>query len=187
MDASGSMQRFKKTVMEASNRFLAEIQKGIPADRASVLSLSFNEELVPLADHVRLADCRPIDRFFAHFGTRLYGVLREVLGELLPQVQAAAGRLNVVLATFTDGDDIDSRPEDLPAVRALSLELLMQGAELRLVGIGVDAKKMSVAMGWPRDQALNVEPTDEGVRSSLGDVSRTTSLSLARHLGGTVN
>jgi hypothetical protein len=42
-------------------------------------------------------------------------------------------------------------------------------------------------MGWPRDQALNVESTDEGVRSSLGDVSRTTSLSLARHLGGTVN
>ena len=178
MDASGSMFTLRTAVVEAMNGHLDTLKTAEKTDNVSTVILSFNSTVQCLSAHDLVQKAQPARGFFPEGGTRLYGVLREILEEILPHVEAAKGRLKLVLAAFTDGMDRDSTTADLEAVKELSVKLQLLNADLVFVGFGVDAKAQAVEMRWPRDLACRVKASASGVQTSMHSVSRTTMTSI---------
>lgn len=179
MDRSGSMGRFREAPQAAMNGHIANLQKQENAPRTSAVIVSFADDARIETPHAPLSAIRQLTGYKPEGMTRLHWTIADVLRALIPVSQRPElqGRLEVVVAVFTDGkDDPATDPSEL---RSLALEAQMIGFKLMFIGIGVDVKKKAPEIGFPLDLAFTVAASAEGISSSMARVTRITGMAMA--------
>lgn len=190
MDRSRSMGAFGSAPLHAMNSHLAQLQDEDAAANASAVIVSFADTAQIETPHASLREIQPLEGFKPDGCTRLHATIADTLRSLIATVQRPEwrGRVDVVLAVFTDGEDNpgDHREPRTPAteVSGLAAEAQMLGFKLILVGIGLDAKKKAAEIGFPLDQALKVAANPEGISRSMARVTHITSLTMSGIFSG---
>jgi hypothetical protein len=178
MDRSKSMGAFGDAPLIAMNDYLASLQQEPNASSASVVIGSFADDARIEMPHVRLLEAKPLPTFELGVCTRLHATIADVLRELIIVTHRPGliGRLEILLAVFTDGED--NPKTDAAEVRSLALEAQLLGFKLMFNGIGVDHKKKAPQIGFPIDLGCTVAANGEGIKRSMARATRITSMML---------
>lgn len=175
MDESTSMRRFGATPLSALEGYLDDLRGSPDAATTAATIVTFSD-----APRVRLPPTRVVStpRFLEWSptrGTRLYGSVYDVLASLLAHRGAFRG---AVVSVLTDGEDNGSSDRRRRALVVLAGEARALGWELLTFGIGVDARAIAQAMGFPDDpaHARTVAAEARAVADSIRCTTQVTSV-----------
>jgi|GEM_PF-6681953 len=179
IDASSSTRRFSMDLRSAVNEHFRELTVSVPEDQLRVSALIFTAEIVVVAKFVRVGQIDVVRNFRHGWGTALYaaGIAAIDLGyEHLARCAEGGIVPKVSVAMFTDGEDSVSSTS-WNKLREKTARALKDGFDLRLVGVGEDisAPKIAYDMGFPMENAIQVDATPDAITQGTQSISRDTS------------
>jgi len=174
MDESGSMERFGAAPIQAIERLLAEQRASPFAATTAVGVMTFAETLRVRISIVGVRATSDLPHYEPDGRTKLFACLRDLIAPL----RGLALPKEVVVATFTDGEDNRSSGESLLELRRHAADARADGWTFLTFGFGVDAAELARTMGFPDDpaHARTMGASAASVHRSVEYASRITSM-----------
>ncbi|MFA5186054.1 MAG: hypothetical protein WC551_06200 [Patescibacteria group bacterium] len=181
MDRSGSMQRYGDTPRAVINGHIGKLQLDANADGALGFVVTFADDSRWDIPPQPLAAMPLMSSYQAEGNTKLYETVLKALRELMAlkgKFLAQGVKVNLILTVFTDGEDsynIRSIIDELVQTSGLALEAQ---AKLELIGIGHPAKAIARAMGFPPQDAVQIEGSEEAMHRTMAGVTQRTHITM---------
>ncbi len=163
LDESASMEEFGEAPLKAANKFLGRLKSREWADQTLITIITFNDSARVIVPPTLAPDLKPISEYLPRFCTRLYGTVSAILLALMQQVEELKGlgfEVSVTLSVITDGFDqpFTPDPEDVQDELKTRASLVRaSGWKLNLIGVGVEASEIALAMGFPAAHAHSLK------------------------------
>jgi len=179
LDRSGSMASHGDAPLVALNELIQNLRTAEGAERTFAGIITFAGDVRWDVQPMPATELEDRTSYTANGSTALFQAVNEALAKGLAFrkffQENAKREVDVAIAVISDGGDTDGPVDMQPKVLKLAEEARKQNFKLQVVGIGIDALRLSQLVGFTPGLAVTVEPTRQGVTIATQTVSRTFS------------
>jgi hypothetical protein len=184
IDASTSMSKHAMAVIQAFAAARAKVAAMDDGRTYHLCVVQFSAEGKLVLPFTPAEVVPEILNYQNSLGTLLYGTTLEAIGVLasaLEEVDKPFEDQQITLAVFSDGLDGRSAESDQSDLVMAAHRLLQShfNVQLQSYGIGIDGTRLANLLGFPRDMAVSVEHSAQGVTDAIQTM---TSMTTARPL-----
>lgn len=182
LDASISMKRFGKTPLETVNRYVHSLRTARDGRVYYFCHVSFSDTCVITTPLTFVDAVVPLTAYTPGDGTLLWETVDGVLADVLKYYKAIDTskrlKMKIFINVITDGEDnLSSRISFPHLLWQKTAEARELGFELFVYGLGINAKSIADAMGFPSDgiHAITLEATESDMlKTSMHMTEKTT-------------
>jgi|GEM_PF-1718494 len=187
LDRSGSMSSHGDQPLVALNELIQNLRVADGAERTFAGIITFAGDVRMDVQPTPATQIEDRTSYVANGSTALYQAVHKALNMGLEFkkffLDKAKREVDVAIAVISDGGDTDGPPEKQSEVLKLAEEARKQDFKLQVVGLGIDALRLSQQLGFTPGLAVTVEPTREGVSRATRTVTQMFSRTMIMGFG----
>ncbi len=190
LDSSGSMNDFRKEVVEGFNEKVEAIRKAASEhnaeDRIFLTLVTFNDvaEIVRFAQPVSAMEKMSIEEYRPEYLTAMLDAIGLTLAKLEKDFHDSADS-NYLVAIWTDGEENASKEYSYAHVSDMMKKRMASGRwTFAYMGANQDLSNISMRLGIPRSNVASFTPDSKGTRESFRVLANSVATFVTASLSG---